>query len=338
MRSSERVLPAIMLCFVITAVAPSCSERTRGKDAGSAKPFPLMVGDPAPPLTVSRWIKGQPVARFEKGRIYVVDFWSTWCVPCVKDFPHLSQVQEQYDRSVTVVAVDIWELQPARVPAFVEQQGAAVTFSVCTDSVPQGKEANEGLASEQWLYGSGHTTIPLAFVIDRDSRVAWIGSPKEIDEPLKQVVDGTWDREAAASAFRMRKTEEAKAMRVKVALDHALSGRRWPEAAALADTVRSFGGDRSSGQAITTLCLIARSIADSGGVDRDLDLALRCAQQANEWSGGQDPWILSVVAKMHHLRGERDAAITYQTEAVARADEDMKADYLKVLHEYETER
>jgi hypothetical protein len=143
----------------------------------------------------------------------------------------------------------------------------------------------------------------LAFIIDRDSRVAWIGSPTGIDEPLKQVVNGTWDLEAAAQAFRVRKTEEAAATRLKVAFDHALSNRRWGEAASLVDTLRSFGGDESSDRATTMSCLIVKWILDSEKIDRDLDIALRCAQQANEWSGGQDPYVLGLVARIHYLRG-----------------------------------
>jgi hypothetical protein len=34
----------------------------------------LNIGDPAPPLRVSGWIKGTPVSKFEKGKVYVVDF------------------------------------------------------------------------------------------------------------------------------------------------------------------------------------------------------------------------------------------------------------------------
>ena len=38
----------------------------------------LKVGDPAPPLAVSRWLKGEPLKRLEPSRTYVVEFWATW--------------------------------------------------------------------------------------------------------------------------------------------------------------------------------------------------------------------------------------------------------------------
>jgi hypothetical protein len=38
----------------------------------------LRIGDPAPAINGVKWVKGTPVKEFEKGRIYVVDFWASW--------------------------------------------------------------------------------------------------------------------------------------------------------------------------------------------------------------------------------------------------------------------
>lgn len=39
------------------------------------------IADPAPSLYVQEWLKGTPIQQFEKGRIYVIEFWATWCKP-----------------------------------------------------------------------------------------------------------------------------------------------------------------------------------------------------------------------------------------------------------------
>src|SRR6476661_7319275 len=68
----------------------------------------LVVGDPAPKITVSKWVKGTPVANFEKGKLYVVEFWATWCGPCKVSIPHLTELAKQY-KNVKFIGVSIWE-------------------------------------------------------------------------------------------------------------------------------------------------------------------------------------------------------------------------------------
>src|SRR5690349_6502360 len=45
----------------------------------NGKAVTLRVGDPAPPLRVSKWLTHAEVARFEPGKAYVVEFWATSC-------------------------------------------------------------------------------------------------------------------------------------------------------------------------------------------------------------------------------------------------------------------
>src|ERR1051325_3573232 len=70
----------------------------------------VKIGDPAPELKVMTWVKGEPVKGYEKGKIYVVELWATWCLPCKECIPHLTELQRAYkDRGVRVVGVSIWE-------------------------------------------------------------------------------------------------------------------------------------------------------------------------------------------------------------------------------------
>src|SRR5258706_15209358 len=66
----------------------------------------LFVGDPAPALAVERWLLGTPCERLERGQVYVIEFWATWCGPCIAGMAHLSALQRELGaRGLHVIGV-----------------------------------------------------------------------------------------------------------------------------------------------------------------------------------------------------------------------------------------
>ena len=155
----------------------------------------LNIGDPAPPLRVRGWIKGTPVQRFEKGNVYVVEFWATWCKPCIAAMPHLSALAVEYKDRVTILGIDIYEKKTTsmdKVKAFVDSMGHRMDYHVAAE------DSNFMVAG--WFDASGERGIPKSFVVNSDGRVAWIGHPKGgLAEVLPKIVNNTWDiKEALA--------------------------------------------------------------------------------------------------------------------------------------------
>ena len=65
----------------------------------------LKVGDLAPALKVSKWLQGDAVRNFEPGKVYVVEFWATWCGAPIRYMPHLAELQARYkDQGVTIIS------------------------------------------------------------------------------------------------------------------------------------------------------------------------------------------------------------------------------------------
>jgi thiol-disulfide isomerase/thioredoxin len=240
----------VVLCgALVVAVAPVGA---RGQVGGEGKlPVTLKVGDAAPPLVVGEWVKGGPVGKLERGTVYVVEFWATWCGPCIFAMPHVTRMQAEYrEKGVVVIGVSVWERDRRRVGPFVREAGGRIGYAVATDAVPAGtpdeppEGGRGGRMSEGWLTAAGFDSVPVTFIVDRAGKVAWIGHPWRMDRPLRLIVEGTFD---AAAEARTQEAAEAK--------------RRADEQAVLA-----LMADRGEGRAMDeALAVLDRLIAMDDG-------------------------------------------------------------------------
>ena len=68
--------------FLLAALVLTMISTVAAEDQEQEEPFPLMVGDAAPALPVTEWLKGSPVQEFEKGRVYALDLWNQQGCSC----------------------------------------------------------------------------------------------------------------------------------------------------------------------------------------------------------------------------------------------------------------
>ncbi|HUR26998.1 MAG TPA: redoxin family protein [Planctomycetota bacterium] len=340
---------AAMMLTAVTAFAQ------RPADAAAKAPPSLVVGKPAPALTIDKWVKGAPVASFEKNKTYVVEFWATWCGPCIAGMPHLSTLQREYkDKGVTIIGVTSLDKNNplTAVEAMVKDKGDGMDYTVAWD--PDRK------TNEAYMKAAQRGGIPCSFVVDGTGTIVYIGHPMYLDPVMEQVVAGKWDVEKGNAWIKDAETKmngiynamskEPQSAAAKISEFEAafpvyanlVSPMKFDALLAVGD----YEGASKAGAKLVDEAIAHKNTADLNRyawaiVDpqknyekRDLDLALRAAEKAVAFTSEKDAAILDTLARVWFLKGDFKKAVEWQTKAAAVASEGMKKDIEATLAEY----
>jgi thiol-disulfide isomerase/thioredoxin len=322
----------------------------------------LKPGDPAPKLQVDKWVKGEPVKAFEKGKVYVIECWATWCGPCVSAIPHVTELQKKYEKQgLVVIGMNIWENDVNEVEPFVKKMGEKMDYRVATDSIPAGKDSSEGKMAVTWMRAAGKNGIPCSFIVDRDLKVAWVGHPMSMDRPLQAVIDGKFD--AKKEAETQEKTEAANAK-----LGAAMQGQKWDDATAAADELIALSPEAASSIAPVKVYILAQKgdykaanemakklsegeygkdqrlllgvtyalLGEGEETPKDVDkaLAVSIAQKAVDMGGDMGKAGRALLAKAHAASGDYNKAVQEMEKAMEGAEGRQKAMMQKDLDAY----
>jgi len=335
-----------------------------GSAAASADGDSLGVGMKAPALDHVNWLKGDKIAAWEPGQIYVLDFWATWCGPCKASIPHVNEMAKTHKQDgVNVIGVAIWP-NSRMVPTdkFVADKGDEMDYNIAEDV--------EGQTAKTFMQAARCNGIPTMMVIDRKGEIAWIGHPMAIGDTLEKIMAGTDDRAAAIKADAERRATADEELKLSSALD----GYDTLDAAAAAEVLQicekrlaehpgdpqtsyykymmlakvgprekaaAFGKELIEGPLKDIpqgLNLVAWGIVDPEHKvpveQRDLVLALAAASRADELTSHADPSILDTLARVYFWKGDLAKAVELQKKAVDSADAEQKAQLQSTLDDY----
>ncbi len=144
----------------------------------------LKTGDNAPVLSVDEWLKGEPVTSFVNGTVYLVEFWGTWCGPCIENIPHLSDIEKKYSsQGLVVIGVATHEFDGrAKLDKFMTDRGDEMQYRVAYDTdLTMERDWDTGET------GGDNFRLPVCFLVDKSGNIAFVGHPS--DKSLESLIE-----------------------------------------------------------------------------------------------------------------------------------------------------
>jgi len=133
-----------------------------------------IVGQPRPDFTLTD-VDGSPVSvSAYEGKLLLINFWATWCAPCVEEMPMLSELQSRYaDQEFQILGIALDD--PIKASDFAAELGVVYPILVgTTDAVLVGRQ-----------YGNRAGMLPYSVLIDQKGIVQWSHLGALVSEELE---------------------------------------------------------------------------------------------------------------------------------------------------------
>jgi uncharacterized protein (TIGR03435 family) len=127
-------------------------------------------GQSAPPLVLEHLLNAPPGAQATwealRGKAVVLEFWATWCAPCVAAIPHMNELTDAF-KDKPVVFISITDEPLAKITKFLKEKRKIHGWV--------GLDTDRSV-----LLGYGLTAIPQTILVDANGRVAAVTSPTQV--------------------------------------------------------------------------------------------------------------------------------------------------------------
>jgi len=126
-----------------------------------AKDLKPYDGAPLPDFTLSDMQSKSHTLSNYKGKVVMLNFWATYCGPCIKEMPSMQRLKDKMaGKPFVILAVDMAE-EPANVAAFLDKHDIKVDFPLLLDP--------DGTVVEQWMISA----VPTTFILDTTGTIRY---------------------------------------------------------------------------------------------------------------------------------------------------------------------
>ena len=334
---------------LIYAFALACSQNSVSAQSNLS----LKIGDPAPAIKYSKWIKGEAIKTFDPSRLYILEFWATWCGPCKAAMPHLTKLQQTYKDKVKIIGVGIservaegqpYESSLPNVEKFVKGNAANMGYDVIADN-------NEQYMGNNWMKASGENGIPCTFIVQQN-KVIWIGSPGKLDSLLPKILEGSYDMEAFAAGHNKKaetsKKQNEELLALFAPIESAIKAKEYKKAYALMEVLQEKRPEYRTGMELTKFkvmlddnefeavelakklqkenpsfpSVFVALISKKDGLSKST--YLWAAKNFDAVKKDPDPVVLNTLATAYAKGGDYKMAVVHQEKALAGAQKALK--------------
>lgn len=130
----------------------------------------IKSGETALPLNITHWINNAPADKNLKGKFLVVDFWATWCAPCIAGVPHFNEIADHYKQDKRLRFLSLTDENEAKVKKLLAK--VVFTTAVVSDT------------TRQTFKNFRIESIPFCALVDDRMQVQWAGAAYELTEGM----------------------------------------------------------------------------------------------------------------------------------------------------------
>jgi cytochrome c biogenesis protein CcmG/thiol:disulfide interchange protein DsbE len=175
-----RLWRGLLAAILVVAVLPVQSLATAGQECAGTwwvAPSQLAVGESMPEFGFATCTGEELTTASLEDKPLLINFWATWCPPCVRELPNFAELHEKFGDEVNILGVSV-DQHPEFVKKFLDKN--ELPYMLAWDS--------EGIAADL-----GFRSIPVTVAVDADGNVASVHQGYASADDLAELVAGAQD-------------------------------------------------------------------------------------------------------------------------------------------------